>query len=195
IFSYGIAGISLAVACYKTKPFTKFRKPFSIPSHFLQQKLQGTVRCIEPGSDTLLMVDHKPLIPLPRLSNTKYLPIKIANLDITTNGISWLKTIVNGKEITFIPLAIEKNYVTCIISMQQNKECIKVGEELTKLGFAIVTKESLKLTVKDKDILNYHTYLLKAQQWAQYRRNGHWHFVRNPTLLWKIKYLSEKIFK
>lgn len=32
------------------------------------------------------MVDHKPLIPLPRLSNPKYLPIKIAGLDITVNG-------------------------------------------------------------------------------------------------------------
>lgn len=104
---------------------------------------------IEPNYGTLLMVDHKPLIPLPRLSNSKYLPIKIAGLDITVNGkqilnywlkdlqilvililfyntilflgISWLQTIVNRKDINFIPLATEKNYVTCIVSMQQNK--------------------------------------------------------------------------
>lgn len=41
---------------------------------------------IEPSCGTLLMVDHKPLIPLPRLSSSKYLPIKIAGVDVRANG-------------------------------------------------------------------------------------------------------------
>ncbi|KAG6800941.1 hypothetical protein HZU73_03679 [Apis mellifera caucasica] len=196
VFSYGIASISLAIAVYQIKPFVKFRKPSSIPSRFLHKKvqLQGTVTRIEPNYGTLLMVDHKPLIPLPRLSNSKYLPIKIAGLDITVNGISWLQTIVNRKDINFIPLATEKNYVTCIVSMQQNKEHIEIGKELTKLGFAIVTEDSLKKLIKDKDILNYYKCLLNAQKWAQRKRNGHWHFVKNSTLLWRIQQnLSNKL--
>lgn len=36
-------------------------------------------------------------------------------------GISWLQTIVSGKEITFIPLATEKDYVTCIVSIERNE--------------------------------------------------------------------------
>ncbi|XP_003696462.2 LOW QUALITY PROTEIN: uncharacterized protein LOC100866425 [Apis florea] len=196
IFSYGITSISLAIALYQIKPFVKFRKPSSIPSRFLHKKiqLQGTVTHIEPNYGTLLMVDHKPLIPLPRLSNPKYLPIKIAGLDITVNGISWLQTIVNRKDINFIPLATEKNYVVCIVSMQQNKEHIEIGKELTKLGFAIITEDSLKKLIKDKDILNYYKCLLNAQKWAQQKRNGHWHFVKNATLLWKIQQnLSNKL--
>ncbi|XP_048261758.1 uncharacterized protein LOC105665719 isoform X2 [Bombus terrestris] len=189
IFSYGIASISLVIALYRIRPFAKFRKPSSIPSRFLQRKvqLQGTVIHIEPNYGTLLMVDHKPLISLPRLSSSTYLPIKVAGLDVTTNGISWLQTIVSGKEITFIPLAIEKDYVTCIVSIERNKEQIKIGEELAKLGFAIVAKDSPKTLIQDKDIVSYHKCLLKAQKWAQNKRNGHWHFVKNPTILWRMQ--------
>ncbi|KOC59706.1 Uncharacterized protein C3orf33 like protein, partial [Habropoda laboriosa] len=196
VFSYGIASISLAIALYQIKPFAKFRKPSSIPSRFLRKKipLRGIVMHIEPTCGTLLMVDHKPLIPLPRLNNSKHLPIKIAGLDVTANGISWLQTIVCGKEVTFIPLVKEKEYVSCIVSMQQNQEHIKIGEELTKVGFGTIRENSLKLMMKDKDIVNYYKCLLKAQKWAQRKRNGHWHFIIQPTLLWKIQeILREKV--
>lgn len=194
--SYGIASISLAVALYRIKPFAKFRKPSNIPSRFLRKKvqLQGTVMRIEPSCGTLLMVDHKPLIPLPRFSRPKYLPVKIAGLNITTNGISWLQTIVNGKEISFVPLAKEKDYVTCMVSMQQNQEHLKIGEELVKVGFAMANTDSFKIITEDKDILSYQKCLLNAQKWAQRKRNGHWHFVKHPTLLWRIQQsLSEKM--
>ncbi|XP_017876410.1 uncharacterized protein LOC108622827 [Ceratina calcarata] len=194
--SYGIASISLAVALYRIRPFAKFRKPSSLPSRFLRQKVQlhGTVVGVEPGSDTLLMVDHKPLIPLPRLSSPKYLPIKIAGIDVTSNGINWLQTIVKGKEITFIPLAKEKDCVTCIILMQQNQECIKIAEALTKVGFALVRNDPLKITMKDKDVLTYQKRLSSAQKWAERKRNGYWQFVKRPTLLWKAQEsLSKKL--
>lgn len=194
--SYGIASISLAVALYRIRPFAKFRKPSNIPSRFLEKKVQlhGTVARVEPGSNTLLMVDHKPLIPLPRLGSSKYLPIKIAGIDVTSNGINWLQTIVKGKEITFIPLSKEKDYVTCIILMQQNQEHIKIAEELTRLGFALVRNDPLKIMMNDKDILKYQKCLSNAQKWAERKRNGHWHFAKHPTLLWRAQEsLSNKL--
>ncbi|XP_076762405.1 protein C3orf33 [Xylocopa sonorina] len=196
VFSYGIASLSLAIALYRIKPFAKFRKPSSIPSRFLHKKvqLQGIVKYIEFRCDTLLIVDHKPLIPLPRLNSKKYLPIKIAGLDVTNNGISWLQTIVNGKKISFIPLTKEKDYVNCIVSMQQDEERIQIGEELTKLGFAVAKEDPLKIMMKDQDVLNYQKRLIRAQKWAQRKRNGHWHFVKHPTLLWRIQQsLDEKM--
>ncbi|XP_076165574.1 protein C3orf33 isoform X2 [Ptiloglossa arizonensis] len=197
VFSYGITSISLAIALYRIRPFTKFRKPSSIPSHFLYKKvpLQGTLIYVEPNSEALLMVDHKPLIPLPRLSNLKYLPVKIAGINVTSNGISWLQTIVRGKEINFVPLTKEKEYIDCIVTMsQQNQEHIRIGEELVKLGFATVKEDSLKLMLKNKEILNYQKCLLNAQKQAQLKRNGFWHFVIHSTMYWKVQQsLSEKM--
>lgn len=74
------------------------------------------------------------------------------------------------------------------------QEYIEIGKELTKLGFAIITEDSLKKLIKDKDILNYYKCLLNAQKWAQRKRNGYWHFVKNPTFLWRIQQnLSNKL--
>ncbi|KZC11289.1 Uncharacterized protein C3orf33, partial [Dufourea novaeangliae] len=196
ILSYGIASISLVVALYRIRPFSKFRNPTSIPSHFLHKKLplQGTVMRIEPNYGALLMVNHKPMIPLPRLNNSKYLPVKIAGVNVTANGISWLQTIVNGKSITFIPLMSTKEYLSCIVTAsQENQEQIKIGQELVKLGFATVTKDSLKL--KDPEVLHYQKRLLKAQRWAECKRNGYWHFAKRPTLPWKIQQNLHKKMK
>lgn len=41
---------------------------------------------IEPSCGTLLMVDHKSLIPLPRLNSSTYLPVKIAGVNVMANG-------------------------------------------------------------------------------------------------------------
>lgn len=196
VISYGIASISLVVALYRIRPFAKFRKPSSIPSHFIQKRVQlrGTVKRIDPSYGTVLMVDHKPLIPLPRLSSSKYLPIKIAGLDITGNGISWLQTIVGQKEITFIPLAKRKEYLNCIVLLQHNQEQLKIGEELVKVGFALINESSLKPISKDKDILHYQKCLLNAQKWARYKRNGYWHFAIYPSIFWKMQQnLAKKV--
>lgn len=190
VVSYGIASTSLVVALYRIRPFAKFRKPSSVPSHFLHKKvpLEGTVIRIESSCGTLLMVDHKPLIPLPRLSSSNYLPVKIAGVNITANGISWLQTIVSGKSITFTPLAKEKEYVSCLVTMlQRNQERIKIGEKLVELGFATVIENSLKPLLKNKEIVKYEKCLLNAQKRAQRRRNGYWHFATHPTILWKIQ--------
>ena len=197
ILSYGVASISLLTALYRIRPFAKFRKPYSVPSHFLRRKvpLQGTVARVEPSCGTLLMVDHKSLIPLPRLRSSTYLPVKIAGVDVTANGVNWLQTIVNGEKVTFIPVASGREYLSCIVTASQgNQEQIRVGEELVRLGFALANEDSLKLTSKDKEILKYQQRLLSAQRWAQRKRNGHWHFVKHPTLLWRVQQsLIEKL--
>ncbi|XP_054010980.1 protein C3orf33 [Hylaeus anthracinus] len=190
IVSYGVASMSLVIALYQIRPFAKFRKPSSVPSHFLHNKvpLEGTVIRVEPSCGTLLMVDHKPLIPLPRLSNSNYLPVKIAGVNVTANGISWLQTIVCGKSITFTPLAKEKEYLNCLVTMlQQNQKRVTVGEELVELGFATVTESSLKPTLQNKEIVKYQKCLLNAQKRAQRKRNGFWHFAKHSTILWKIE--------
>lgn len=86
LVTYGIASIGLLAALYRIKPFTKFSKPSDVPMHFLKSRvpLQGVAVRIEPSSGPLIMVDHKPLIPLPRLRR-KQLPIKIAGIDVTSN--------------------------------------------------------------------------------------------------------------
>lgn len=62
---------------------------------------------------------------------------------------------------------------------------MKIGEELVRLGLGTVYEPGAKL--KDKHISSYKKSLLNAQKWAMRRRNGHWHFVRQPTVLWKTQ--------
>ncbi|XP_076383992.1 protein C3orf33 homolog [Megalopta genalis] len=200
VVGYGLSSISLVIALYRIRPFSKFRNPTSIPSHFLHKKvpLQGTVKRIESTCSALLMVDHKPLIALPRLNSAKYLPIKIAGLDITSNGISWLQTVINEKDISFIPLFSTKEYLNCIVTtvLPQNQEQIKIGEELVKLGFAVVQQDSLKSMTECQEVLTYQKRLLNAQKWAKRKRNGFWHFAEQPTFLWKMQqHLNEKMKK
>ncbi|XP_076656952.1 protein C3orf33 homolog [Halictus rubicundus] len=198
VITYGISGIALVIALHRVRPFSKFRSPSSIPCHFMHKKvpLQGTVKRIEPSHGTLLMVDHKPLIALPRLNNKKFLPIKIAGLNVTSNGINWLQTIINGQNINFIPLFSTKEYLNCIVAttLQQNKEQIRIGEDLVRLGFAVVEQDSLKSMLDNKDVLYYQKRLLNAQKRAKRERNGYWQFTKQPTLLWKIQQsLNEKV--
>lgn len=59
-----------------------------MPKHFFKKKvlLDGTVKNIEPADQPLILVDHIPPLPLPRLGRPKYLPIKIAGVNVTGNG-------------------------------------------------------------------------------------------------------------
>lgn len=54
-----------------------------------------------------------------------------------------------------------------------------------KLGLGTVHEPEVRL--KDKYALTYRRSLANAQKWAIHRRNGHWHFVRQPTVLWKTQ--------
>lgn len=62
---------------------------------------------------------------------------------------------------------------------------LKIGEELIKLGLGTIREPWIKL--KDKPILAYKKSLTSAQKWAVRRRNGYWHFIKQPTILWKMQ--------
>lgn len=62
---------------------------------------------------------------------------------------------------------------------------LKVGEELIRLGLGTIHEPRIRL--KDKHIIAYKRSLANAQKWAVHRRNGYWHFVKQPTLLWKMQ--------
>lgn len=195
LISYGITGIGLLFAIYKIRPFSKFKKPSDIPSHFLKHtELQGIVARIDPTSGVLLLVDHKPLIPFPRFGKNKYLPIKLAGITTNNQGISWLQTIVNGKKITFTPLAINKDYLNCIVCiLEKDQKHLNIGEELIKLGFGTVCNHENYL-LKETFTVPYYKSLIKAQKFAQFKRNGYWHFVKEPTISWRTKvFLSDKL--
>ncbi|XP_050464434.1 uncharacterized protein LOC126858273 [Cataglyphis hispanica] len=195
LITYGIASSGLLVALYRIRPFTKFKKPSDVPSHFVQSRvpLQGTVMRVEPSHGALLMVNHQPLLPFLNFNNKNYLPVKISGVNIMGNGINWLQCVVSGKHITFIPIVKEKEYLECIVAMSQKDQgSLKIGEELIKLGLGTIHEPWIKLN--DKSILAYKKSLTSAQKWAVRRRNGYWHFIKQPTILWKMQmFLIDKM--
>lgn len=60
-----------------------------MPKHFFKKKvlLEGTVINVEAAKEPYLLVDHKPVVRVPRLGKPKYLPVKIAGVEITGNGM------------------------------------------------------------------------------------------------------------
>lgn len=69
---------------------------------------------------------------------------------------------------------------------------LEIGKELVKLGLATVHEPWIKL--KDKHVLAYKKSLAGAQKWAVRRRNGYWHFVKQPTVMWKTQmYIIDKM--
>lgn len=188
LVTYGIASAGLLVALYRIRPFAKFTKPSDVPLYFLHSRvpLQGTVMRVEPSDGVLLMVNHESLLPFPHLNRKSYLPVKISGVDVTGNGISWLQSVINGNRVTFVPVAKENKYLECIVTMPQtNQDTLKVGEELVKLGLGTMHEPSMGL--KDRQVLAYKKSLASAQRWAQFRRNGYWHFARQPTNWWKFQ--------
>lgn len=94
---------------------------------------------IEP-SGALLLVKHKPLIPLPEVRNGA-LPVKISGVNVSGLGISWLQTIVAGNEVQFVPVAKEMEAVLCeVLLTQAFKEKGKVSG-ISLLCFCIVNYE------------------------------------------------------
>ncbi|KAI4477743.1 hypothetical protein M0804_012571 [Polistes exclamans] len=193
--SYGIAGVGLLFALYRIKPFAKFKKPSDVPNRFLKTtEFEGYVTRIDPAHGTLLLVDHIPLLPFPRLSRNKYLPIKLAGINTTSHGISWLQCLISGKNVNFLPLDKKKDYLNCIVTFSgKNQERINIAEELVKLGFGTISNHEDHL-LKNESTLLYYKSLVRADKYAQFNRNGYWHFVKEPTVIWKIKiYFSDKL--
>ncbi|XP_011498715.1 PREDICTED: uncharacterized protein LOC105362883 [Ceratosolen solmsi marchali] len=193
IFTYGIACTGLLTAFYKVRPFSRFTKPNDVPKHFFTKKvlLEGTVKNVEFDGVSYLLVDHKPLIPLPRL-NSNYLPVKIAGVNVTSNGINWLQTIIKGQKITFIPISTDSKFLTCIVNvLENNKEPLSAGKELVKIGFGTV-EELPSSSAADKNVKVYVKSLKLAQKWAERQRNGIWQKKNPLTLTWKLRNILEQ---
>ncbi|XP_011303590.1 uncharacterized protein [Fopius arisanus] len=192
MFTYGITGIGLMTALYRIRPFAKFSNPMRVPAQFIKKQtvLRGTAARIEPGTASVILVDHTPLVPLPRFGKSKYLPVKIAGVDINGHGISWLSTIVQGNTIEFIPIRKTKDFLDCTVKMsQKDQEPLDVGKELVKLGFGTVGQ--LPSIPEDKLLESYKKTLESAQNWAKSKRNGQWHFLIPPTFTWRLRNLLE----
>jgi hypothetical protein len=60
-----------------------------VPKHFFTNKvlLDGTVKNVEFDKVAYLLVDHKPIISLPLLNSSKYLPVKVAGVNINSYGL------------------------------------------------------------------------------------------------------------
>lgn len=172
---YSVALIGFTVAVRRIRPFSRFIRPTDIPKQFIQkrQQLVGTVERIEP-SNGLLLIKHKPLIPLP-FSNKTLLPVKLTNVEVTRNGISWLQTIVVGTQVTFIPITVKKDWVQCEVTFTQldNKkklQNIDVGESLISIGFASLSNfEEKTLNLESK---KYYKRLELAKLKAQRKTQG-----------------------
>ncbi|KAJ8673703.1 hypothetical protein QAD02_004965 [Eretmocerus hayati] len=189
ILTYGLAGIGLLTALYKIRPFAKFTKPSQVPKHFFKKKvvLEGVVHNVEPGEQPYLLVDHKPLVPIPRLGNPKFLPVKVAGVNVTGSGISWLQTVVKGQKITFLPIHKDDKFLACIVMVpQKEKDPICVGKELVRVGFGTVS-ELHNVSTEDKELKLYEKSLLLAQKWAEKRRNGIWFYKYSPTIFWRVR--------
>lgn len=83
--------------------------------------------------------------------------------------------------------------ILCILICYFCKQgSLKIGEELIKLGLGTIHEPWIKLN--DKSILAYKKSLTSAQKWAVRRRNGYWHFIKQPTVLWKMQmFLIDKM--
>ncbi|KAF5270873.1 hypothetical protein FQA39_LY08318 [Lamprigera yunnana] len=130
------------------RPFSRFSAPSQIPRSFIErnQELVGTVHGVDPNS-ALLLIKHKPLIPLP-FGNGKLLPVKLAGIDISQNGVSWLHTIIVGSKVSFTPISVQNNWVQCRVNLEQlspeeKLKTIDVGESLVSVGFASVDSNNI----------------------------------------------------
>ncbi|GLV40519.1 uncharacterized protein CBL_04320 [Carabus blaptoides fortunei] len=188
---YSVALAGLAIALRSVRPFSRFVRPSDVPNGFIvsRMKLNGIVERIEPNG-ALLMVQHKPLIPLPR-SKVNSLPVKISGVTINGHGISWLQSIVSGNKVTFVPVLKHKDCVQCEVTMQQSTKdnklrILNVGPALVSIGFGKVDKiENSLLT--NSQYQTYYKQLKTAELMADRKRLGNWYYVKTT------KELSQKM--
>lgn len=76
---------------------------------------------IDP-SGGILMVQHKPLVNV-FLVPSGQLPVKILGVKVSGLGLNWLQAVVSGKEVKFIPVLKDKNYVQCqVLFLQETRD-------------------------------------------------------------------------
>uniref|UniRef100_A0A182RE04 TNase-like domain-containing protein n=1 Tax=Anopheles funestus TaxID=62324 RepID=A0A182RE04_ANOFN len=200
LVSYSVSGILLIMAYRKIRPFTIFGKSSDIPHHFIREQIKqfGRVSKIEPSQmyGPLLIVQHHPPAKV-FFWSSKTIPIKIDGIDINANGYSWLQSVVDGKEVSFIPMKQSSSQVhaECRVYLKESTKHIDIGEALLSLGFAKLSVTVPKPTRNRKDVhavalYQYYRTLDKAERYAKDRRNGLWQHSLPPRLwplsLWTV---------
>lgn len=197
IACYSVALLGLTVSLRKVRPFSRFRRPSDIPNHFINEKreLIGYVKRIDPNK-ALLIIDHKPLVKLPLISSGN-LPVKISGVEVNSLGTNWLQSIVADKEVTFIPIYKEKDFVQCQVLLTQDAkdkkpQVINIGERLVKIGFAVPEHIKTPLS-EDPSFRKYYSLLLRAEKEALRKRLGYKYYIIPTKKL--IKYSNELLIR
>lgn len=167
---YGIGFLGLGIALRSVRPFKKFTSPRDIPKSFIDShlKLNGKVLGIEYFPKPLLVIDHQPIL-LSSFRKAKGLVVDIEGVNISSNGISWLKTIVVGANVDFTLLHKQPDYVSCLVYHKKRN----IGKHLVSLGFASVTPYNFSLE-DFKEYTKYYKSLLSEEDMAEKKGAGLW---------------------
>ena len=184
---YGIALCGLGVAIRSVRPFKKFTSPKDIPLSFIDGhlRLNGKVLRVDYFPKTHLVIDHQPILGS-TLRRTCGLNIDIEGVNISSNGISWLQTVVVGTKIDFILLYKQSQYVSCMV--YQNKR--NIGTHLVSLGFASVEPYNFSLE-SYKDYRKYYKSLLQEEDKAEKQGAGMW--LENEKRSWLLEFILSKM--
>ncbi|KAF6204049.1 hypothetical protein GE061_002389 [Apolygus lucorum] len=118
---------------------------------------------------TLLLVDHRPVL-LAKLRQRGALPVSIEGVNITSNGVCWLQTIVKDDMIDFQLLEPKgEAAVSCIVYHKNND----VAKRLVDLGFASVAPFNHSFQ-SDPSYSQYYKELLKLESKAERKKVGMW---------------------
>ncbi|XP_014282781.1 protein C3orf33 [Halyomorpha halys] len=167
---YGIGLLGLGIALKSVRPFKKFTSPQDIPWSFMDGhlKLNGKVLGVEYFPKPLLVIDHHPIF-MSSFRKPNGLLVDIEGVNISGNGISWLKTIVVGTNVDFVLLHKQPSYVSCMVYQKKRN----VGKHLVSLGFASVTPYNFSLE-SYKEYGKYYKSLLSEEDRAEKKGAGLW---------------------
>ncbi|BES97427.1 Hypothetical protein NTJ_10241 [Nesidiocoris tenuis] len=169
IYSIGIVGCCYAIR--SVRPFSKFQTPKDVPKSFFDCKMKLTGRVVGfrylPG-ETHLLVDHRPVL-FARFRSPGALPVQIGGVNISSNGVSWLQTILKDENVDFKLTEPRKEAVSCIV-YYKNED---VAKQLLSIGFASVAPLGESL-LHDKEFLAYYKQLLNLESKAEKRKVGMW---------------------
>uniref|UniRef100_A0A0K8T3E7 Uncharacterized protein n=1 Tax=Lygus hesperus TaxID=30085 RepID=A0A0K8T3E7_LYGHE len=166
IYGLGLAGCWYAIR--SVRPFTKFRTPRDVPKSFYESRIRLSGQVVGmrflPDS-TLLLVDHRPVL-LAKLRERGALPVSIEGVNITSNGVCWLQTIVKDDEIDFQLLEPKgETAVSCLVYHKNHD----VAKRLVDLGFASVAPFNHSFE-NDPNYSQYYKELLKLESKAERKK-------------------------
>lgn len=140
---------------------------------------KGTVERIEASLDgpyPTVIVNHKPLFNL-FFASKKRLPIKVAGIEINSNGYSWLQSVIVNKDVNFVPIDREGTVAQCKLFVVQpdGRPPLDVAKALLSIGFAKL--ELPRVQEWDEKLLDYYELLVLEEKRAKKKRAGLWQFI------------------